>query len=111
MHAAFGDRLRPPETLARLLGDGRLGRKNGRGFYRYHDGHKAGVDDSVYPLLGVRPVEDADAEVVERRLVYAMLNEAAHGAATRARSGARATATSARSSASASPPSAAARSA
>ena len=77
MHAAFGDRLRPPETLARLLADGRLGRKNGRGFYRYHDGHKAGVDDSVYGLLGVRPVEDADAGVVERRLVHAMLNEAA----------------------------------
>ena len=77
MHAAFGDRLRPPETLARLMGDRRLGRKNGRGFYRYHDGHKAGVDDSVYPLLGVRPVEDADAAMVERRLVHAMLNEAA----------------------------------
>ena len=77
MHAAFGDRLQPPETLARLLADGRLGRKNGRGFYRYHDGHKAGVDDTVYGLLGVRPVEDADAGVVERRLVHAMLNEAA----------------------------------
>jgi 3-hydroxyacyl-CoA dehydrogenase / enoyl-CoA hydratase / 3-hydroxybutyryl-CoA epimerase len=77
MHAAFGDRLQPPETLARMLADGRLGRKNGRGFYRYHDGHKAGVDDTVYGLLGVRPVEDADAGVVERRLVHAMLNEAA----------------------------------
>ena len=77
MHASFGDRLRPPETLARLLAEGRLGRKNGRGFYRYRDGHKAGADDSVYPLLGVRPVEDADPSVVERRLVYAMLNEAA----------------------------------
>jgi 3-hydroxyacyl-CoA dehydrogenase / enoyl-CoA hydratase / 3-hydroxybutyryl-CoA epimerase len=77
MHAAFGERLRPPETLARLLADGRLGRKNGRGFYRYHDGHKAGVDDTVYALLGRRPVEDADVGVVERRLVHAMLNEAA----------------------------------
>ena len=91
MHAAFGDRLQPPETLARLLGDGRLGRKNGRGFYRYHDGHKAGVDDAVYTLLGVRPVEDADAGVVERRLVHAMLNEAAmaldEGAVRSARDG------------------------
>jgi 3-hydroxyacyl-CoA dehydrogenase/enoyl-CoA hydratase/3-hydroxybutyryl-CoA epimerase len=77
MHDAFGERLRPPEAIARLLTDDRLGRKNGRGFYRYHEGHKAGVDDSVYTLLGVRPVEDADATVVERRLVYAMLNEAA----------------------------------
>ncbi len=77
MHASFGQRLRPPETLGRLIADGRLGRKSGRGFYRYHEGHKAGVDDSVYQLLGVRPVEDADATMVERRLVYAMLNEAA----------------------------------
>jgi 3-hydroxyacyl-CoA dehydrogenase / enoyl-CoA hydratase / 3-hydroxybutyryl-CoA epimerase len=77
MHAAFGDRLRPPETLARLIADGRQGRKNGRGFYRYHDGHKAGVDDSVYSLIGVRPVENADPGVIERRLVFAMLNESA----------------------------------
>ncbi|HUR94387.1 MAG TPA: fatty acid oxidation complex subunit alpha FadJ [Gemmatimonadales bacterium] len=77
MHEAFGERLRPPETLARLLGDGRLGRKNGRGFYRYHDGHKAGVDDSIYTMLGVRPAEDADTTVIERRLTYIMLNEAA----------------------------------
>ena len=91
MHAAFGDRLQPPETLARLLADGRLGRKNGRGFYRYHDGHKAGVDDSIYGVLGHRPVEDTDAGVVERRLVHAMLNEAAmaldEGAVRSARDG------------------------
>ena len=30
----------------------RLGRKNGRGFYRYREGHKAGVDQAVYELLG-----------------------------------------------------------
>ena len=35
------------------------------------------MDDSVYSLIGVRPVEDADPGVVERRLVFAMLNEAA----------------------------------
>jgi 3-hydroxyacyl-CoA dehydrogenase/enoyl-CoA hydratase/3-hydroxybutyryl-CoA epimerase len=80
MHEAYGDRLRPPETLARLLGDSRAGRKSGRGFYRYHEGRRAGVDDSVYRLLGARPVEGADAGVVERRLVYAMLNEAAMAA-------------------------------
>ena len=64
---------------------------------------------AVYGLLGVRPVEDADAERVERRLVYAMLNEAAMALRRGRRPERRATATSARSSASASPPSAAGR--
>jgi 3-hydroxyacyl-CoA dehydrogenase/enoyl-CoA hydratase/3-hydroxybutyryl-CoA epimerase len=77
MHQAFGDRMQPAGTLNRMLGATRLGRKNGRGFYRYRDGRKAGVDDSVYPLLGVRPAENADTGAIERRLVYAMLNEAA----------------------------------
>ncbi len=77
MHEAFGARLKPAATLERLIADGRLGRKNGRGFYRYHEGHKAGTDDSVYSLVGVRPRTDADADMVERRLVSAMLNEAA----------------------------------
>ena len=71
---------RPDEgrrTRSTMLAAGRLGRKNGRGFYRYRDGHKAGVDRSVYGLLGARPVEDTSPELIERRLVYAMLNEAA----------------------------------
>ena len=78
MHEAFGDRMRPPETLARMLADGRLGRKNGRGFYRYHDGHKAGRGRlaSTACSASVRPRTRTPA-MVERRLVYAMLNEAA----------------------------------
>jgi 3-hydroxyacyl-CoA dehydrogenase/enoyl-CoA hydratase/3-hydroxybutyryl-CoA epimerase len=81
MHAAFGDRMRPAGALGRVLGASRLGRKGGRGFYRYHQGHKAGPDDGIYALLGVRPTEDVDPRRVERRLVHAMLNEAARGCA------------------------------
>jgi 3-hydroxyacyl-CoA dehydrogenase/enoyl-CoA hydratase/3-hydroxybutyryl-CoA epimerase len=77
MHEAFGDRMRPAASVGKLLGASRLGRKNGQGFYRYKAGHKAGVDETVYRLLGTTPSEDADAGAVERRLVYAMLNEAA----------------------------------
>ena len=76
MHEAFGERMKPAGALGRMLGATRLGRKNGQGFYKYTKGHKAGVDNSVYPLLGVR-AGDAEPELVERRLVYAMLNEAA----------------------------------
>ena len=77
MHEAFGERLQPAETLAKMIAADRLGRKNGRGFYRYREGHKAGVDQAVYELLRVRPGEAVDTGLVERRLVYAMLNEAA----------------------------------
>jgi 3-hydroxyacyl-CoA dehydrogenase / enoyl-CoA hydratase / 3-hydroxybutyryl-CoA epimerase len=77
MRAAFGERMKGGNTLDRMLATGRLGRKNGRGFYRYRKGRKAGPDPAVYGVLGARPAEGALAELVERRLVYAMLNEAA----------------------------------
>jgi 3-hydroxyacyl-CoA dehydrogenase / enoyl-CoA hydratase / 3-hydroxybutyryl-CoA epimerase len=83
MHEAFGDRMKPAAVLPRMLGATRLGRKNGRGFYIYKAGHKAGVDRSVYQLLGVRPSQEVHEDLVERRLVYSMLNEAALACADR----------------------------
>lgn len=80
MHEKFGARLEPAGVLARMLEGGRQGRKNGKGFYRYADGKKQGVDESVYTLLGITPREDAAPTMVQQRLVYAMLNEAAMAA-------------------------------
>ena len=80
MHAAYGERLEPSDVLDRMLADDRQGRKNGRGFYEYRDGKKAGPDASVPALLGVTPQENTPAATVERRLLYAMLNEAAMAA-------------------------------
>jgi 3-hydroxyacyl-CoA dehydrogenase/enoyl-CoA hydratase/3-hydroxybutyryl-CoA epimerase len=54
-----------------------LGRKNGRGLYRYEKGRKKGPDQSVYRLLGVKKREEVSPETIEQRLLYAMLNEAA----------------------------------
>lgn len=80
MHEAFGDRLKPADVMVRMLNDKRLGRKNGRGFYHYHKGHKTGVDESVYDLLGIRPQDKHSPAAIEQRLVYIMLNEAAMAA-------------------------------
>jgi 3-hydroxyacyl-CoA dehydrogenase/enoyl-CoA hydratase/3-hydroxybutyryl-CoA epimerase len=77
MYAAFGDRLAPSETIQRLVADGRLGRKNGRGLFVYQDGGKQGVDESAYGVIGVKPLADADEVVARDRLAYLMLNEAA----------------------------------
>ena len=77
MHHAFGARLAPSRVIGVMRADGRLGRKNGRGFYCYKDDHKSGADGSVLQLLGVRPLGDIDEAKVQERLVFAMLNEAA----------------------------------
>jgi 3-hydroxyacyl-CoA dehydrogenase/enoyl-CoA hydratase/3-hydroxybutyryl-CoA epimerase len=77
MHEAFGERLKPSDIVARMLADNRMGRKNGRGFYHYHKGHKTGVDDKAYEVIGVHPQEKSSPAAIEQRLVYIMLNEAA----------------------------------
>lgn len=81
MYQAFGERFAPSSVLAKVTASGRLGRKNGRGFYQYVDGKKTDVDEKVYDVIGVRPLAQVDAREVERRLVYAMLNEAARAVA------------------------------
>jgi 3-hydroxyacyl-CoA dehydrogenase/enoyl-CoA hydratase/3-hydroxybutyryl-CoA epimerase len=61
--------------MARIVDDGRQGRKNGRGFYRY-DGKKR-VDTSIYALLpGGAERRPKDVREIQDRLVFAFLNEA-----------------------------------
>ena len=77
MHHHFGDRLAPPASMVKVVADGRLGRKNGKGFYKY-DGKEKRVDETVYALLpggGVR--RDFVTREIQDRLVFAFLNEAA----------------------------------
>lgn len=76
MHDHFGQRMAPPSSMARILADGRRGRKAGRGFYRYRAGEKRGVDASVYAQLpGGAKRREFDRHQVQERLVYAFLNE------------------------------------
>ncbi len=77
LFAAFGERLTPAPGLAELVKAGRMGRKAGKGFYRYVDGKKKGVDHSVYAAMGVHPNGGPRAAEIVVRLVSAMLNEAA----------------------------------
>jgi 3-hydroxyacyl-CoA dehydrogenase/enoyl-CoA hydratase/3-hydroxybutyryl-CoA epimerase len=77
MVEAFGERMSQPEGMSRLIDDGRLGRKNGKGFYLYGDKKKKGVDESVYAVLGVEPTnKSVSSEDIAWRCALQFVNEA-----------------------------------
>jgi 3-hydroxyacyl-CoA dehydrogenase/enoyl-CoA hydratase/3-hydroxybutyryl-CoA epimerase len=73
---AFGDRMTPMAGLTHLIEDGRLGRKNGRGFFIYEGGVRREVDQTTYEIIGAIPDSQVPREDVEARLIFVMLNEA-----------------------------------
>ena len=74
---AFPARMEPSDALTKLVASGRLGRKNGRGFYR-HRGRKRSVDESVRGILGVQQHRRPQTvDTLAERMVLAMVNEAA----------------------------------
>lgn len=73
---AFGDRMKPNGVVERMVENGRLGRKNGRGFFRYEDGKRAGPDESVYALVGIRARRTVPQTEIQERLSLSMVNEA-----------------------------------
>lgn len=79
LHRAFGERMHPPPTLAKLRADRRLGCGNKRGFYLYNGRHSGKrVDPSVYTVMGVQPVAAVTPEEIIERCTLQMVNEAAH---------------------------------
>ena len=76
LHDAFGERMTPPQTMAALVKEGRLGRKAKKGFYRYDVKGKP-VDPSVYAALpgGATRVPFPEDELRERPVLL-FLNEA-----------------------------------
>jgi 3-hydroxyacyl-CoA dehydrogenase/enoyl-CoA hydratase/3-hydroxybutyryl-CoA epimerase len=81
VHAAFGDRMRPPPGFEKLIADERFGRKNGRGFYLYEDEKKGKkgkkrVDESVYGVLGLTPGKELPKDEIAQRCALQFVNEA-----------------------------------
>ncbi|HZH78492.1 MAG TPA: fatty acid oxidation complex subunit alpha FadJ [Archangium sp.] len=76
MEAAFGKRMAAPKALEKVVSEGRLGRKNKKGFYTY-DGKKKEVDVSVYELLPHgKNRKHFDAQEMAERCALQMVNEA-----------------------------------
>ena len=81
MVEAFGERMRPPPTMEKLVADNRKGRKNERGFYLYGEAAKKKgkgkhVDTSVYEVLGIEPKHKMAPEEIQMRCSLQFVNEA-----------------------------------
>lgn len=76
-HKAFGDRIEIAPLMTQLEKSGRLGQKNGQGFYKYsEEGKKLEVDQGIYSALGLVAATNpySTQECIERG-VFAMVNE------------------------------------
>lgn len=74
---SFGARIELAACMEALGNSGRLGRKNGKGFYTYsEDGKRGAVDQTVYAALGLgAPTNPYDSKECIERGVFAMINE------------------------------------
>jgi 3-hydroxyacyl-CoA dehydrogenase/enoyl-CoA hydratase/3-hydroxybutyryl-CoA epimerase len=76
MTEAYGDRIKTPAGLDAIQQSGRLGRKNGKGFFTYEAGKKGKPDESVYEMMNEkRAYKFIPAEDIADRCVYVFINE------------------------------------
>ena len=77
LEKAFGERMKMPRTLDKVIADGRLGRKVKKGFYLYDGTKKKEVDTSVYAVLPNGPErKQLDPAEMAERVALQMVNEA-----------------------------------
>lgn len=65
------------DSVINMFEAGRLGRKNGKGFYQYNEkGKKQAPDTSAYQFFKGKGNTSMDMETIQSRCLYLMLNEA-----------------------------------
>ena len=75
MEAAWPARFKTPPQFKAVSDSGRLGRKNGKGFYTYADGKRGHVDEGIYSLINVRPTRGLAKDILVDRCVLGYINE------------------------------------
>lgn len=78
LEGAFGKRIGSATPLLQaLVSAGRLGKKNGKGFYGYKNGKRTRSDEAVSKLAGAGAPLQLPVETLQERMILAMVNEAA----------------------------------
>ena len=76
LQARMGDRMAESDLLQKLVDENRLGKKNGKGFYKYQ-GRKKEYDDGIDGFIEIKEKTILDETEIIQRCVYPMINEAA----------------------------------
>ncbi len=77
LEGAFGKRIgTATPMLQAIVASGRLGKKNGKGFYLYKNGKRTRPDPAVSALNGAAAPLRLPVETLQERMVLAMVNEA-----------------------------------
>lgn len=72
---AFGSRMAGEGMMDKIVETGRLGKKNGKGFYIY-EGKDKKIDPAIYGLIGKAGKFEGTAAEIQDRCVLPMINEA-----------------------------------
>ena len=73
----FADRMHAPEVLTKMIKDGHLGKKSGRGFYEHPAKGEADVSPDVDEYYHDSRCAGLPRETLRNRMVFLMVNEAA----------------------------------
>jgi 3-hydroxyacyl-CoA dehydrogenase/enoyl-CoA hydratase/3-hydroxybutyryl-CoA epimerase len=72
----FADRMHAPEVLTKMIKDGHLGKKSGRGFYEHPAKGEADVSPDVDEYYHDSRCAGLPRETLRNRMVFLMVNEA-----------------------------------
>lgn len=71
----YGDRMKSRGSVGKLVEKQLLGKKSGKGFYEYSDGHEV-PNPEIRSILGITTERDAgDSKLIEERLIMSLINE------------------------------------
>jgi len=73
----FSNRLHVPESLCRMVADGLLGRKSGRGYYLHNKGKEPVPNPQAAAYVLSDKARAISREELQERMVFLMVNEAA----------------------------------
>jgi 3-hydroxyacyl-CoA dehydrogenase/enoyl-CoA hydratase/3-hydroxybutyryl-CoA epimerase len=72
---SMGDRMAESNLIEKLVSNERMGKKNGKGFYRYA-GKKKSKDPYVESFIEYKEKSILSSEEIVKRMIYPMINEA-----------------------------------